>query len=73
MTAREQFPPLPKQLRHWAGAVPIKRSIAAARKAGVDVAGIEVLPDGTIRLLDARLAPKPTADLFEELEQQGKI
>lgn len=69
-----QFPPIARaSTPHYAGAVPIKRSIAAARKAGVDVAGVEVLPDGTIRLLDARLAPQAPADLFEKLEQEGKL
>lgn len=46
---------------HYAGAVAIKRSISAARRARLDVAGVELLPDGTIRLLDARLAPDPDA------------
>jgi hypothetical protein len=51
----------------------VRRLIDAARKAGLDPAGVEALPDGTVRLLDARLAPKQSADLFEELERAGKL
>lgn len=58
---------------HYAGAVAIRRSIAAARKSGLDVAGLEILPDGTIRLLDMRLAPRATDDLFERLEREGRL
>lgn len=68
-----QFPPIPVGKAHYAGAVAIKRVIAAARKAELDVAGVEALPDGTIRVLDARLAPKPATDLFEEFEAKGKL
>lgn len=75
MNARSNFPPLPRPNGsvHHAGTVKIKRLIAAAQKAGVDVAAVELLPDGTIRLLDARLAPKPAEDLFEQHEREGKI
>lgn len=73
MNAARQFPRLSAIKPHHAGSVAIKRSIAAARNAGIDVAGVEVLPDGTIRLLDARLAPQTPADLFEKLEQEGKL
>lgn len=67
-----QFPPLPKAPKpHYAGAVAIRHAITSARKVGLDVAGMELLPDGTIRLLDARLAPKQTNDLFGEWE--GKL
>lgn len=51
----------------------IQHVVKAAGKAGIDAAGVEVSPDGTIRVLDARLAPRPPADLFEQLEQAGKL
>lgn len=55
---------------------PTQRAIAhvvtAAKKLGIDVAGVETSPDGTIRVIDARALPKK-ASLFDELEDQGKI
>lgn len=74
MTRHERFfPPTKAPKPAYAGDVAIRRLINAARKAGLDPAGVEALPDGTVRLLDARLAPKQSADLFEELERAGKI
>lgn len=57
----------------YAGAVAIKRAVKAARDSGLDVGGIEVAPDGTIRIIEVRAVPKPTDDLFEKLEAAGKI
>lgn len=58
-------------------AYPTKRAIAhvvkAAKDLGVDVAGCEVSPDGTIRVIDARAIPKQGLTLFDQLEGQGKI
>lgn len=34
----------------------IKRVVDAAREAGIDVAGFELHPDGTVRVFDARMA-----------------
>jgi hypothetical protein len=51
--------------------VAIRHVIDAARSAGLDPAGIEVLPDGTIRVVEARAMPKPT--LYDELKQAGKL
>jgi hypothetical protein len=31
------------------------------------------LPDGTVRVFDARTAPKPASTLFDRLEEQGKL
>lgn len=33
----------------------IERTVAAAKACGLDVAGIEVSPDGTIRIMEARV------------------
>jgi hypothetical protein len=57
----------------YAGAVAIKKTIDAARKAGLDVGGIEVAPDGTIRIMEARAMPKPAENLFDQLEAEGKL
>jgi len=51
----------------------IDRTIAAARGAGLDIAGIEVGPDGSIRLVEARAVPKKNMDEFERLEAQGLL
>lgn len=71
----ERFIPPAKKKRATAhaGAVTIKRVLAAAEKAGLDVAGFEALPDGTVRVFDARIAPKGPTSLFDDLEQAGKL
>jgi hypothetical protein len=55
-------------------AYPTHRAIAhvvnAAKKLGIDVAGVEVSPDGTIRCVEARARP---ATLFDALEAEGKL
>jgi len=48
----------------YPGKVAIRHAIEAARRAGVDVGGFEISPDGTIRILDARTVQKPQ-DEFE--------
>ncbi len=40
----------------------IERMVAAARSAGIDVAGLEVSPDGTIRVVEPRAVSIPTND-----------
>ena len=57
----------------YPGAVAIKRLVKAARDSGLDVAGLEVAPDGTIRIMEARAVPKPEEDLFEKLDAAGKL
>jgi hypothetical protein len=62
MNAATQFPRLPRPgSAHFTGVVKLRRLIDAVRKAKFDIAAVELLPDGTIRLLDARLAPPPAA------------
>lgn len=38
----------------------IERAIAAAKACGLDVAGFEVSPEGTIRIMEARAVANPT-------------
>lgn len=47
----------------------IKRIVGAAKACGLDVAGIEVCPDGMIRVLDSRAAQQPMSD-FDRLRDQ---
>jgi hypothetical protein len=52
----------------------IERAVEAARRAGVDVGGIELYRDGRIRILSIRVALKPPATLlFDRLEREGKL
>jgi hypothetical protein len=43
----------------------IERTVAAAKASGLDVAGIEVTPDGTIRVLEARAMAAPVVTDFD--------
>lgn len=49
----------------------IKRVLKAARDAGLDPAGFDALPDGTVRVFGANAAPP--SDLFGEMEKKGLI
>lgn len=44
--------------------------IQIARAAGIDVAGIEVSPEGVIRVMEARAIPAEKPSLFDRLEDQ---
>jgi hypothetical protein len=57
----------------YPGKVAIRHVVEAAKACGIDVAGIEVSPDGSIRAIDARLAPSRPLDEFERLEAEGKL
>lgn len=52
MTARRAYP----------RKVEIARAVEAAKACGIDVAGIEISPQGHIRLVEARAIPKPEND-----------
>lgn len=43
----------------------IKRVVDAARDAGIDVGGVEVTPEGTIRVMTVPV-PAPPRDAYEE-------
>jgi len=65
-----------KGRRAYPGKVAIRHVVQAARDLGLDVAGIEVTLDGTIRVIEARAVPQPTTgpqSLFDQLEAEGKI
>lgn len=52
----------------------IGRVVQAAREAGIAVGGLEVAPDGTIRVLsiDATRSPTPASDFDEWMRQEGR-
>lgn len=60
------------QKNQYPGKVAIRHAVTTARAVGIDVAGFDLLPDGTIRVLDARAIGKPK-DEFELWEQSGKL
>jgi hypothetical protein len=49
----------------YARKVDIQRAISAVRAAGLDVAGVEISRDGTIRVVEARAIPQPAIDEFD--------
>ena len=57
----------------YPGKVAIRHVIEAAKACGLDVAGVEVAPDGTIRAMEARAMPQQSEDLFDQLEREGKL
>jgi hypothetical protein len=59
--------------RHnYARAHELKRAIEAARANGIDVATVDLLPDGTIRLSRPFAAP-PAANEFDRWNAAGKL
>ena len=65
--------PTVQQRRSYPGKVAIRHVVEAAKACGLDVAGVEVNPDGTIRVVEARAMPSGPESLFDQLERQGKI
>lgn len=55
---------------HYPGKVAIRRAMEAARANGIDVGGVEVSPDGSIRIIDMRAIPKQPVDEFERWEHR---
>ncbi len=54
----------------YPGKVAIRHATEAARAAGIDVGAVEVSPDGSIRIIDARAISKTPADEFERWEDR---
>lgn len=57
----------------YPGKVAVRQAIEWAREFQLDVAGVELKPDGTIRVLDARAFPAAPADEFSKWDQEGKL
>ena len=53
--------------------VEIERVVTAIRASGVDVGEVEVAPDGTIKVIDARsCSPQPQSE-FDQWEASGRL
>jgi hypothetical protein len=49
------------------------RTVAAARAAGIDVAGIELSKEGIIRVMEARLMSDPPLSEFDKWNRAGLL
>lgn len=58
---------------HYPTKAKVLAAIDYAREARLDVAGFEVTPDGTIRILTAAAFPAAPKDEFEAWDQSGKL
>lgn len=59
-----------RKSRSYPGKVAIRHAVEAARELGLDIAGYELSPDGTIRVFEARAnPPKPQTD-FDRFEAE---
>lgn len=57
----------------YPGKVPIRHAVEAARALGVDIGGIEISANGTIRVLDRGIVATQPKDEFEQWLQTGKL
>lgn len=53
--------------------VEIVRAVAAAKACGVDVASVEVAPDGTIKVSEARGAVNQPLSDFDRWDAAGRL
>jgi len=63
----------PRFARNYARKAEVRRFLTTARECGLDVAGFEVSPDGSIRILEARAMPEQAMDEFDRLEAEGRL
>jgi hypothetical protein len=57
----------------YPGKVAIRHAVEAAKACGIDVAGLEVSPDGTIRIMEARAVPTKPESLYDKLKREGQL
>lgn len=57
----------------YPGKVAIRHAIEAARACGLDVAGLEIAADGTIRIMEARAVPQKPDTLYDQLKAAGQL
>ena len=65
--------PTPARLgKHLPTAAAVRKAVELARELGLDPAGFEVAPGGTIRILGARAfpAPAPSGNAFDQWKAQ---
>lgn len=51
----------------------IVRAVEAAKLSGLDVAGIEVSPEGVIKIVEARAIPKQPESEFDRWDREGRL
>jgi hypothetical protein len=51
----------------------IERVVSAIRASGVDVGGVEVAPDGTIKVTEARSCSSKPQSEFDRWEAEGRL
>lgn len=51
----------------------IRQTVKAAQDLGIDVAGIEVRPDGAIRVFDRSMSGVPIKDEFLKWDMAGRL
>ena len=63
-----------RKVTNYPGAVAIKRAVAAAKAAGIEVGGLEVTPQGVIRILPpSATAPAGEQDEWAQWDAAGKL
>jgi len=66
-----EAPSVRKKGKHrYAGKVAWRQAAEWARELGLDIAGIEMSPDGSIRVFGARAFPKAPANDFDRFESE---
>ncbi|WP_447727243.1 hypothetical protein [Sphingomonas koreensis] len=55
---------------HYPTSAKVKTFVMVARELGIDVAGFEVSPDGTIRIVEARAAPQEPLSDFDRYKDE---
>lgn len=58
---------------HYPSSATLLRTVAAARASGIDVAGIELSRDGSIRILEARSLPEGPSTEFDIWNKAGLL
>lgn len=62
-----------RHMRHYARRSEIARAVSAARANGVMVAGLELAPDGTIRISSIAASDKTTSNEFDHWDAAGRL
>lgn len=59
--------------RNYPTKAAIVRAVEAAKLCGLDVAGFEVSPAGTIKVVEARAIPAKPESEFDKWDRAGKL
>ena len=55
----------------YATTAKIKQVVGAAKEAGVKVGGVEITPEGVIRVLSERMAAQAPTDAYDDWKRAG--